>query len=254
VGRRRGAWMRFAAMIIKPTLWTFTRRTWRGQENVPDGPVILVANHLSHADPFVLAHYVYDLPREPRFLGKESVFKVPFVGMVVRGAGQIPVRRSTTEAAQALDHAVAALGRGECVIIYPEGTTTKDPELWPMQGKTGAARLALLTGAPVVPVGQWGAEKLYHPITHKIGLRPRTPVTLVAGPPIDLSAYAGKPQTAALLAEVTDVIMRRVRDLVADARGVPAPTGPLYRRPVRAVAPGRETATDEPTTTPEVPS
>jgi 1-acyl-sn-glycerol-3-phosphate acyltransferase len=140
------------------------------------------------------------------------------------------------------------------VIIYPEGTTTKDPELWPMQGKTGAARLAMLTGAPVVPVGQWGAHELFHPITHKVRLRPRTHVTLVAGPPIDLSAYAGKPQTATLLTEVTDVIMRRVRELVAAARDVPAPTGPLYRRPARVVAPGRETATDEPTTTPEVPS
>jgi 1-acyl-sn-glycerol-3-phosphate acyltransferase len=243
--------MRFAAMIIKPTLWVFTRRTWRGQENIPPGPVILVANHLSHADPLVLAHYVYDLPREPRFLGKEAVFEVPFVGMVVRGAGQIPVRRATTEAAQALDHAVAALEHGEVVIVYPEGTTTKDPALWPMQGKTGAARLAMLTGAPVVPIGQWGAHRLFHPITHEIGLRPRTPVTLVAGPPIDLSAYAGKPQTAALLTEVTDVIMRRIRDLVAEAREEPVPAGSLYPRPVARRTREDQTADDEPTTTPE---
>jgi 1-acyl-sn-glycerol-3-phosphate acyltransferase len=241
--------MRFAAAIIKPTLWILTRRTWHGQEHIPaTGPVILVVSHLSHADPLVVAHYVYDRPREPRFLGKEAVFTVPFVGMVVRGAGQIPVRRASSEAAQAVDHAVAALERGECVIIYPEGTTTKDPELWPMQGKTGAARLALLTGAPVVPVGQWGAHRIYHPITHRLRLRPRTPVTLVGGPPVDLSAYDGRPLTAALLAEVTDVIMRRVRDLVSEARGVPAPPGPLYRRPPRQIS------HDEPTPTPEVPS
>jgi 1-acyl-sn-glycerol-3-phosphate acyltransferase len=249
VGRRRGGWMRFAAAIIKPTLWILTRRTWRGQEHIPAaGPVILVVSHLSHADPLVVAHYVYDRPREPRFLGKEAVFTVPFVGMVVRGAGQIPVRRASTEAAQALDAAVAALGRGECVILYPEGTTTRDPELWPMQGKTGAARLAMLTGAPVVPVGQWGAHRIYHPITHKLRLRPRTPVTLVAGPPVDLSAYHGKPQTAALLAEATDVIMRRIRDLTAEARGIPAPSGPLHARPTR------QTAHDETTPIPEVPS
>jgi 1-acyl-sn-glycerol-3-phosphate acyltransferase len=243
--------MRFAAAIIKPTLWVLAGQTWRGQEHIPaTGPVILVVSHLSHADPLVVAHYVYDRPREPRFLGKEAVFKVPFLGMVVRGTGQIPVRRASTEAVQALDHAVAALERGECVIIYPEGTTTKDPTLWPMQGKTGAARLAMLTGAPVVPVGQWGAHRVYHPLTHRLRLRPRSPVTLIAGPPVDLSAYQGKPQTAALLAEVTDVIMRRIRDLVSEARGVPAPTGPLYRRPSAA----RQTAPDEPTTTPEVPS
>jgi 1-acyl-sn-glycerol-3-phosphate acyltransferase len=242
--------MRFAAAIIKPTMWVFTRRTWRGRENVPPGPVILVANHVSHADPLTLAHFVYDLPREPRFLGKEAVFDVPFVGMVVRGAGQIPVKRATAEAAQALEHAVAALGRGECVIVYPEGTTTKDPTLWPMTGKTGAARLAMLTGAPVVPVGQWGPQKLFHPITHRVRLRPRTPVTLVAGPPIDLSAYQGRPQTAALLTEVTDVIMRRIRELVAEARHEPAPAGPLYPRPVVA----RQTRQDESPTTPEVSS
>ena len=248
MGRRRGGWMRFAAAIVKPAMWVLTRRTWRGVENIPaTGPVILVASHLSHADPLVLAHYVYDRPREPRFLAKEAVFTAPFVGMVVRGAGQIPVRRASTEAIQAVDDAVAALRRGECVIVYPEGTTTKDPELWPMQGKTGAARLAMLTGAPVVPVGQWGAQEIYRPITHRLRLRPRTPITLVAGPPIDLSAYEGRPQTAALLTEVTDVIMRRVRDLVADAREAPAPTGPLYRRPARA----RHTAPDEPTTAPE---
>jgi 1-acyl-sn-glycerol-3-phosphate acyltransferase len=243
--------MRFAGVVIKPVLWILTRRTWRGHEHIPPtGPVILVASHLSHADPLVLAHFVYDRPREPRYLAKEALFAVPFVGMVVRGAGQIPVRRATTEAVQALDHAVAALERGECLIVYAEGTTTKDPDLWPMQGKTGAARLALTTGAPVVPIGQWGAHRLYHPITHKLGLRPRTPVTVIAGPPLDLSAYRGRPQTAALLTEVTDVIMRSVRDLVAEARGVPAPTGPLYRRP----RPARQTSPHEPTTTPEVPS
>ena len=248
MGRRRGAWMRFAAMIIKPVLWVFTRHTWLGREHVPAGPVILVASHLSHVDPFVVAHFVYDLPREPRFLGKEVLFRAPFIGSVLRGAGQIPVRRATAHAAEALDHAVAALGRGEAVLIYPEGTTTKDPELWPMQGKTGAARLAMLTGVPVVPIGQWGAQRVFHPITHRLRLRPRTPVTVIAGPPVDLSAYAGRPQTAALLAEVTDVIMRRVRELVAEARGETAPTGPLYPRP----RPARQTAGDTPRTLPEV--
>lgn len=250
MARKRGAWMRLAAAILKPPLWVFTRRTWSGRENIPDGPVIFVPSHLSHADPPVVAHFVYDLPREPRFLGKEALFALPFIGTILRGAGQIPVRRATTQAVEALDHAVEALGRGEAVIVYPEGTTTKDPELWPMAGKTGAARLAMLTGAPVVPIGQWGAQELFHPITHRARFRPRTPVTVVAGRPIDLSAYAGKPLTAELLAEVTDVIMRGVRELVAEARGVPAPTGPLYPRP----RPARQTDRDKPPTTPEVSS
>jgi 1-acyl-sn-glycerol-3-phosphate acyltransferase len=240
--------MRFAAMIIKPLLWVFSRHTWLGREHVPAGPVIVVVSHLSHVDPFVVAHFVYDLPREPRFLGKEVLFRTPFIGAVLRGAGQIPVWRATAHAAEALDHAVAALDRGEAVIIYPEGTTTRDPDLWPMQGKTGAARLAMLTGAPVVPIGQWGAQRFFDPITRRLRPWPRTPVTVIAGPPVDLSAYDGAPQTAALLAEVTDVLMRRVRELVAEARGVAAPTGPLYPRP----RPARQTAGDTPPTLPEV--
>src|SRR5439155_6108050 len=142
-----------------------------------------------------------------QFLGKASLFKIPVIGWLISQVRQIPVHRGTVDAIKALEAAIAAVKDGDCVIIYPEGTTTREPDLWPMRGKTGVARLALSTGAPVVPLAMWGPQRLYDPRTHKLRPRPRTPVTLVAGPPIDLSAWAGSPPTTQTLYEMTDAIM-----------------------------------------------
>jgi 1-acyl-sn-glycerol-3-phosphate acyltransferase len=231
-----GFWMRVAVCALKPLLTVFTRHDWRGREHVPPtGGVIIVFNHVSYADPPVAAHFVYDLPRMPRFLAKASLFRVPLVGRVVRGAGQIPVDRGTVDASSSLSAAKAALQRGEAVIIYPEGTVTKDPGLWPMAGKTGAARLALETGAPVIPVAQWGAQRIYDGRTKKVRLRPRTPVQLVAGPPVDLSPWVGLPLTSAVLRGATEAIMARLRDQLAGIRGETPPAAVFGRLdPVRS--------------------
>ncbi|MDP9239726.1 MAG: 1-acyl-sn-glycerol-3-phosphate acyltransferase, partial [Actinomycetota bacterium] len=146
------------------------------------------------------------------------------------GAGQIPVWRNSKNASDSLHAANQALQRGEAVIIYPEGTVTKDPDLWPMTGKTGAARLALETGAPVIPVAMWGPQRLYDGRTKKVRLRPRTPVELVAGPPIDLSAWEGQPLTAPVLRSATEAIMRRLRDMLGEIRGE-TPPEEFFRRP-----------------------
>lgn len=226
---RRGFWLRFAEFTLRPLLAVFTKPTWSGWENVPaTGPAIFVANHTSMADPLVIAHFLYDRPREMRVLVKSDLFTLPLVGTVLRSSGQIPVHRATSNAGDALRTAAARIRAGEAPLMYPEGTVTHDPDLWPMQGKTGAARLFLDTGAPVVPIVQWGAHDLHDLRTRKVRLRPRTPVAVSAGPPVDLSAYVGSPPTGPVLKEITDVIMRRLRDDLADLRGVPAPTGPLY--------------------------
>ncbi|HEY8471289.1 MAG TPA: lysophospholipid acyltransferase family protein [Natronosporangium sp.] len=226
--RRLGFWRWLAVVIVKPALLLLTRRTWRGAEHLPaSGGVIIAAVHNSHADPLVVAHFVYDAGRWPQFLAKHSVFEVPVLGWLLRRWRQIPVRRGTVDAAKALDAAVDAVKAGDAVIIYPEGTTTKDPDLWPMKARTGVARLWLQTGAPVIPVVHWGAQQIYHPVTHKLRLRPRTPVTVVAGPPIDLSPYR-----EASLAAITDVVMLRLRDLLAEVRHVPSPP-PLWTPTVR---------------------
>lgn len=200
-----------------------TKRDWRGTEYVPDGGAVVVVNHVSHVDPLTFAHFVYDNGRLPRFLAKDSVFKVPFVGMVVRGAKQIPVYRESGNASLAYAAAVAAVRDGELVAIYPEATLTRDPGGWPMVGKTGAARVALETGAPVIPVAQWGPQEILPPYTKRPKLLPRRMMHVRAGPPVDLTDVVGRPVDAELLQEVTERIMAAITDLLEQIRGEKAP-------------------------------
>jgi 1-acyl-sn-glycerol-3-phosphate acyltransferase len=229
--RRLGFWYGLAAVILKPLSSAFTRREWRGIEHVPaDGGVILAANHISHADPIVLADFVvYGTGRTARFLAKSTLFKGRgLVGTVMRGAHQIPVHRHTSDASLALRDAVEALRRGECVVIYPEGTVSRDPDKWPMAAKTGIARLALLSGAPVVPVGQWGAQEILDSYRAKgLHLLPRRKVRVVAGPPVDLSPYEGRELTSEVLRDATDAVMAAVTALVAELRGESPPAVPF---------------------------
>jgi 1-acyl-sn-glycerol-3-phosphate acyltransferase len=142
----------------------------------------------------------------------------------MRGAGQIPVDREHPTAPQALDAAVAALHAGETVVIYPEGTVTKDPGKWPMLAKTGVARLALLSGVPVVPVAQWGAQDILDTArSRRISLRPRRPVRFRVGPPVDLSRWAGREPTAEVLREVTTAVMDAITAELEVLRGERAP-------------------------------
>jgi 1-acyl-sn-glycerol-3-phosphate acyltransferase len=222
--KRLGPLRRFVVIVVKTVLTPMTSRTWAGQEHIPKtGGAILAVNHLSHADPLVCAHYVYDAGRWPRFLGKASLFRVPVFGWIITQVEQIPVERGSLDAAKSLEAMVAAVKGGKAVIIYPEGTTTREPDLWPMRGKTGAARVALATGAPVIPIAQWGAQRLFDPRTRKVGLRPRTPISFAAGPPVDLSRWAGADPTRATLDEMSDEIMLRIRDLLAGIRGETPP-------------------------------
>lgn len=222
--RRLGFWRRFAVAVVKPTLLLLTKRNWSGMEHIPaSGGVILVANHISHADPLVSAHYVYDAGRWPQFLAKSSLFEVPVLGWLLCQVRQIPVYRGTSDAVKALEAAINAVKAGGAVIIYPEGTTTRQPDLWPMRGKTGLARLALATGAPVIPIVMWGPEQIFDPRTKKLRLFRRTPVAVVAGHPIDLSKWTGAAPTSATQHEMTDEVMLRLRDMLAEIRGETPP-------------------------------
>jgi 1-acyl-sn-glycerol-3-phosphate acyltransferase len=186
----------------------------------PARGVIVVLNHISHVDTVLMARLIWQSGRVPRFLIKNTVFDLPGLGRLMRGAKQIPVYRGSEDAARSLREAVVALEDGEAVIIYAEGTITKDPAQWPMQAKTGAARLVLLSPTtPVVPIGQWGAQQTAR---RSDWLRRRL-VQASVGEPLDMTKYAGREASAETLREITDEIMTAVRDEVALLRGEPAP-------------------------------
>ncbi|MFD3454250.1 lysophospholipid acyltransferase family protein [Streptomyces sp. NPDC058691] len=224
--RRIGFWYRLAAVIAKPPLVVLFKRDWQGMEHIPAvGGFITAVNHNSYLDPLSYAHFQYNTGRVPRFLAKAPLFKPAFVGAILRGTGQIPVYRESTDAANAFRSAVDAINSGECVAFYPEGTLTRDPEMWPMVGKTGVARVALMTKAPVIPVAQWGANEAVPPYAkeNKVSLFPRKTLKVLAGPPVDLSAFYGQELTAEVLKEATDVIMASISDLLGELRGATPP-------------------------------
>lgn len=237
---RLGFWYRLAVVLLKPVLLVLVRRDWRGGQHLPaSGGCIIAPNHTSYVDALMVAHYLYDNGRPPRFLAKESLFRLPFVGRLLRGAGQIPVYRETREAGQALRAAVAAVRAGECVVIYPEATITRDEGLWPMNGKTGAARVALETGAPVLPLAQWGSHELLPPYSKRPDLRRRHLMRLTLGSPVDLSAWAGEPVTAQVARAASEKILDSVTAELAELRGQAPPTTRLDVRTMGLPRTGR---------------
>ena len=230
VRERRGWAWAIAVAIVKPLLLATTRPTWIGGSNIPAaGGCLLVANHVSYADPLTVAHLVYDHGRLPRYLAKAELFENRVLRFLLRGAGHIPVDR-LRNAAGAYDAAVAAVRRGECVVVYPEGTITRDPALWPMRGKSGAARIALATGCPVIPLGQWGVHELLPPYAKRPRLFPRKTVTVKVGDPVDLSDLLEQPRSPALVVEATARIMGAITALVADIRDEQPPVEPFDPR------------------------
>ncbi len=215
-----GATYSVARAILRPTLRLVSRRTWLGQENIPrSGGCVVVSNHLSHADPFPLADFLDDAGRHPRFLGKAELFDVRVLGSLLRDAGQIRVQRESEHAGSALAAAVDAVRRGECVVIYPEGTLTRDPRLWPMAGKTGAARVWWQTRCPVIPVAQWGPQELLAPYGRVPRVWRRPVLRVSAGEPLSLTDDEPPDYR-----QLTASIMRSLSKGVASLRGEEAPT------------------------------
>lgn len=216
--------------LVRGVLPLLVKRTWQGRENVPaEGGVLVVANHIGNFDVLVLGEYLVWAGRWPRFLGKAEIWKVPVLGWLARACEQIPVLRNTDSAKDSLVHARRALEQGRAVAVYPEGTITADPDGWPMVGRTGAARLALETGVPVVPVAQIGAEKVLggkHLEFRRLFSLRRRPVHVVAGTPVDLDRFrtGGEPD-GETLAAATVAIMDALTELVEQLRGERAPAG-----------------------------
>jgi len=210
--------------IAKPALLATTKQHWIDGEKIPaTGGCLIVLNHISHVDPLTAAHILWDHGRMPRYLAKSGLFKTKALGGYLKAAGMIPVDRMSRNAAGAFDAAVAAVNAGECVVVYPEGTITRDPATWPMTGKSGAARIALETGAPVIPIGQWGANAVLAPYGKRPHLFPRSTITMKVGDPVDLGDLAAQEHTPAVVNQVTERIMDAITALVAEVRGEDAP-------------------------------
>jgi len=216
---------RVGAFFVIPLLKLFTKRDWRGKENIPQtGPMIAISNHISYADSLIFAHFLYGNGRAVRFLAKSSLFKIPVIGWVLRHAEQVPVdRMGEGKAAKALPHAIAFLEAGHCLGVYPEGTLTRDSEIWPMRAKTGLARLAVMTKAPVIPCAQWGAQDILAPYAKVPRLWRRTRVSVVAGAALDFSPWFGKQDDHEAMVEATAYAMRALTALLEEIRGESAP-------------------------------
>jgi 1-acyl-sn-glycerol-3-phosphate acyltransferase len=216
VARRREPIYTLAKTLVPPVVKTWVDLDCRGFTELPaTGPVIVAANHVSYFDPLCVGTAVNDAGRVVRFLAKSELFANPVLGAVLRGAGQIPVKRHTREARVALEAAVTALEDGAAVVVYPEGTTTVHPDFSPMPAKSGVARLALLTGAPVLPVGQWGSHLLF--AQGRIGpFRRGIPVVIQAGPLLQMPRLPDAPRTEVKLQ--TERIMTAIAEQVALAK------------------------------------
>lgn len=214
--------------LVRPFVVAMTKRDWRGAEHLPAAGFIAVSNHIGDADPLALVHFLIDHGIYPAILGKRELFEVPIVGRLLRACGVIPVDRGTVGAKVSLEAATQALAAGTCILIYPEGTHTYDPELWPMTAKTGAARLALKSGMPVVPIAQWGAHTFRHPHTKQLRLR-RFRSQILAGPPVPLEDFGCDPTDVAAVRAATERIMAHLTAQLSELRGEPVP-GPPYDR------------------------
>lgn len=223
----RGAELRWRiiAFLVLPIFGAMVKLRIKPGSALPaQGPFILSPNHYSEIDPIVMGVVVWKLRRTPRFLAKASLFKVPGLAWLLRFTGQIPVEREAgARLGEPLKAATLLAERGQGVIVYPEGTLTKDPDLWPMVGKSGAIRMALEQGIPLYPAAHWGTQNLMGRYAKTIRVFPRTTIDAVIGGPLDLSRFQGKPLTREILSEATEMLMDEISHLVGELRNEKPP-------------------------------
>ncbi|KQX07258.1 MULTISPECIES: lysophospholipid acyltransferase family protein [unclassified Leifsonia] len=221
--RKPGIFWLLAAIALPPMNLS-VKFTFHNAEKLPsEGALVLSPNHYSEIDPLVIGVAVFKQGRLPRFLAKASLFSVPGIGALLRWSGQIPVERAGGNGHQALRSAEELVEKGRLVVVYPEGSLTRDPDLWPMRGKTGAVRIALEQDIPVIPVAHWGTQALMPRYGKKLVLFRRKPIHVSFGDPVDLDDFRGRPLEPAVLAEATNRVMDAVTALLADLRGEPVP-------------------------------
>jgi 1-acyl-sn-glycerol-3-phosphate acyltransferase len=217
-------WRIIAGAVIPPLKLAARFRILDGHKVPRSGAFVLSPNHYSEIDPIIMGYAMWKQGRVPRFMAKASLFKIPVVGLILRGTGQIPVERSgSTRNADPLAAAKILVQKHSGVIVYPEGSLTRDPALWPMRGKTGAVRLALTAGVPLIPAAHWGTQDLMPRYAKRIHAFPRKNIEVIFGDPVDLSSFAGRPLDNATLTEATAVVMTEVTRLLEKLRAETAP-------------------------------
>ena len=215
------------AALVVPLVGVLAKIEIRGKEKLPSrGSFVLAPNHYSELDPLIVAVAVWRLGRAPRFMAKESLFRIPVIGWLLRKTGMIPVARSASAAAakQTIRQSRELTEHDRGVIVYPEGTLTRDPELWPMRGKSGAVRLALSGDIPLIPVAQWGTQNIMG--RYQKGLSvwpPRKRVQVLIGDPIDISDLRGRATEKSVLNEATTRLMNAITALLEELRDETAP-------------------------------
>jgi len=204
----------FARAVLLPFLKLLFRWRREGAENIPtSGPVIVACNHISYFDPLCHAYMIDRSGRKCRFFAKSELWKNPFLKLVLTHAHQIPVERGSGESGP-VEKAIEWLRKDELVVIYPEATITTNPDLTPMQGKTGVGRVALATGAPVVPIAVWGSHWV-RPKKRKPVMKWRRLITLKAGKPITFEDLRDR-DPAEAAREATDRVMAELDRLVRE--------------------------------------
>ncbi len=213
------------ALFALPIMGAMVKFRFHDREKMPQtGAVVITPNHYSNIDPVVIGVATWYLGRLPRFMAKASILKVPVLGWILRKSGQIPVERGgSTRSSAALMAAKELVTKERAVIVYPEGSLTRDPDIWPMRGKSGAVRLALELGIPVVPVAHWGTQNLMARYSKKINVFPRHTIDVKVGDPVDLSEFQGKPLDNKTLNAATTKVMDAITALLEDLRGEKAP-------------------------------
>lgn len=225
--KSRPSWFWPLAAIVVPFIGLVARIRITGGEKLPrDGAYIVAPNHVSEFDPLIVAVAVWRLGRAPRFMAKDSLFRVPVLGAALRATGMVPVARTSSRdsAAQTIRQSTALIEDGRGVIVYPEGTLTRDPDLWPMRGKSGAVRLALAGDLPLIPVAHWGVQNIMGRYARGLSLwPPRKRVDVAIGDAIDLSDLRERPTDPAVISEATDRLMTAITALLEELRGEKAP-------------------------------
>ena len=211
------------AIFLAPILRLFFNIKTEGVEKLPKGGYVLVGNHLSYLDPLAFAYSVYiHMKRVPHYLAKESLFRVPVLKQILPKVGQIPVYRGGKNNEEPLRAAKEFIKAGQVVVVFPEGTLTRDPNLWPMRGKSGAIRMAYELGVPIVPAAHWGVDKVMGNYSSKVRPNPFHTVRVKIGDPIVLTD-APKSPTAKEVSDATNLVMHNIAKLVGELREVEPP-------------------------------